>query len=726
MNRYKVARQLGDGTYGSVWKATNRETNEVVAIKKMKRKFYSWEEAISLREVKSLRKLNHPNVVKLKEVIRENDELYFVFEHMKQNLYEQIKDRDRYFSESRVKNWIYQILHSIAYLHKQGYFHRDLKPENLLITEDTVKLADFGLAREIRSRPPYTDYVSTRWYRAPEVLLRSPEYNSPIDIFAIGVIAAELFSLRPLFPGSSEQDEIYKICAVNGTPTEQTWPDGMKLASKMGFRFPQFDPTPLQKLVPNANRDALDFIEACLQWDPTKRPSAAQCLQMPFFQTGITTPLSLNEEPKPQARRPAPTRTSEEAMVSKPRVDHHETHRRESLKSAVLTSSEPVQQQPQQPVAKTRWAEPTSREDSSASASSQYALAAKQRVESVIRPRHDLPLEQITVSRRHQYQHHEPKNEQGAAMRDPLLSKPLASTSSFGSYKPLAQKPSLSAQSSAHLSSYSIGNSGSTREYTRGLQSLGVVGTSQPYANGESTSRVVPPSERVGSQLYGHASGARQTQVPHHVPAAGSRLYSNYSNGVGTQSNRDPLMGGSRLRASQLGGYSVDSLAPLQKLNLGGYGKVNSGVSEKKYSLASGAGTKYDSAFYGRDTYGLDRNPANARRENYGLSSAGLRQGGGHYSHELSARSRGDGLTRGNSLGSYGESARYRAPILQPSSLGVAELKLPPLERRSQPIPGVGSAYRNASFPSQYPGAVDVSGARRGVQQPLYRHDSLN
>ena len=87
---------------------------------------------------------------------------------MKQNLYQQIKDRDRYFSETRVKNWIYQILHSIAYLHKHGYFHRDLKPENLLITDDTVKLADFGLAREIRSRPPYTDYVSTRWYRAPK------------------------------------------------------------------------------------------------------------------------------------------------------------------------------------------------------------------------------------------------------------------------------------------------------------------------------------------------------------------------------------------------------------------------------------------------------------------------------------------------------------------------------------------------------------------------------
>ena len=717
MDRYKVARQLGDGTYGSVWKATNRETNEVVAIKKMKRKFYSWEEAISLREVKSLRKLNHPNVVKLKEVIRENDELYFVFEHMKQNLYEQIKDRDRYFSESRVKNWIYQILHSIAYLHKHGYFHRDLKPENLLITDDTVKLADFGLAREIRSRPPYTDYVSTRWYRAPEVLLRSPQYNSPIDIFAIGVIAAELFSLRPLFPGSSEQDEIYKICAVNGTPTEETWAEGMKLASKMGFRFPQFDPTPLQKLVPNASTEALNFIEACLRWDPTKRPSAVQCLQMPFFQTGIITPLSLKEEPKPQARRPAPpTRTSEDAMVSKPRVD-------EPVKPSVSTSSVPVQQQRQQPVvAKSRWNEPQSHEDSSASASLQPTKLHLESATDQGMGRLRQPLES-SVLRRHHYQHHEPKNEQGAAMRDPLLSKPLAS-SSFGGYKPLAQKPSPGAQSSANLTSSSRVTSG-TREYTRRLQSLDVVGTSQPYDSGVSASQLVP-SERVGSQLYGHASGARQTQVQHHAPqhpAAGSRLYSNYSNGMGTQSNRDPRMGGSRLRASQLGGYSADSIAPLHKLNLGGYG--NLGVLEKRTSGVSGAGTRYD---YGRDTYGLERkSPQNARRENFGLPAAGLRQGGGQYSHELSARSRGDSLASGKSLASYGGgSARYRAPMLQPSTMSVADLKLPPLQRQNQPIPGVGSAYRcSASNPSQFPGS-DLSGARRGAQQPLYRHDNLH
>ena len=719
MNRYKVQKQLGDGTYGSVWKATNRETNEVVAIKKMKRKFYSWEEAISLREVKSLRKLNHPNVVKLKEVIRENDELYFVFEHMKQNLYQQIKDRDRYFSETRVKNWIYQILHSIAYLHKHGYFHRDLKPENLLITDDTVKLADFGLAREIRSRPPYTDYVSTRWYRAPEVLLRSPYYNSPIDIFAIGVIAAELFSLRPLFPGSSEQDEIYKICSVNGTPNEQSWAEGMRLASKMGFHFPQFDPTPLQKHVPNASKEALDFMEACIQWDPTKRPSAVQCLQMPFFQTGITTPLSLKDEPKSQARHLAQTRTSEAAVVAvNPHVDAHESHRREQPHASSSASSVPA---PQVPVAKSRWGVPASRQNSSSSAS-RHVQAAKQRVKSVTdRGRHAISAEQA-VPRRHYYQHHESRNEQGAGMRDPLHSKPLVG-SLFGSYnnKPLAQKPERpSAQPSASSMLSSRVSSGS-RDYSRGIKPLDVVDKSPPYVNGEITTSRGAPQERVRSQLYGTASRSRPTQVQQRAPqhVTGSRLYSNYGNGAAEENSHDPLIGGPRLRASQFGGYGVESIAPLRRLNLGGYRKGNSGVSEKNLGI-SGVGPRYE---FSQDTYGLDRrSPPIARHDTYGAPTAGLRHGRGQHSRELSAHDRGDILVHGNYLGSYGENARYRSTMLQPSFMGVAELKLPPLERR-QPIPGVGK-YRNVSLSSQYPLAGTDDGVRRGAQPPSYRYNS--
>ncbi len=115
----------------------------------------------------------------------------------------------------------YAILKITHFLLNKGFFHRDLKPENLLCNgSDLVKIADFGLAREIRSRPPYTDYVSTRWYRAPEILLRSTSYSSPIDIWAVGCIAAECYTLRPLFPGSSEIDQLFKICGVLGTPTK--------------------------------------------------------------------------------------------------------------------------------------------------------------------------------------------------------------------------------------------------------------------------------------------------------------------------------------------------------------------------------------------------------------------------------------------------------------------------------------------------------------------------
>ena len=157
----------------------------------MKRKYHSWSEVMDLREVKSLKKLNHPNVVKLKEVIRENNRLYFVFEYVKGDLLGLMRDTADLFTEAAVRTIIFQILQALAYMHRNGFFHRDLKPENILCSSpDMVKIADFGLAREIRSSPPYTDYVSTRWYRAPEVLLRSTNYSSPIDVWAVGCIMA--------------------------------------------------------------------------------------------------------------------------------------------------------------------------------------------------------------------------------------------------------------------------------------------------------------------------------------------------------------------------------------------------------------------------------------------------------------------------------------------------------------------------------------------------------
>ena len=198
MEKYKMVGSLGDGTFGKVTKAVNKKTGEVVAIKAMKQKFYNWEECMNLREVKSLRKLNHDQIVKLKEVIRVNNDLYFVFEYVERNLYQMMKDNNNQVDIKDIKNSMYQTFQGLAYIHKNGFFHRDIKPENILMTGDKVKIADFGLAREIRSKPPYTDYVSTRWYRAPELLLRSTNYNSPVDIFAAGCILAELLLGRPL------------------------------------------------------------------------------------------------------------------------------------------------------------------------------------------------------------------------------------------------------------------------------------------------------------------------------------------------------------------------------------------------------------------------------------------------------------------------------------------------------------------------------------------------
>ncbi|KAG7526368.1 serine serine/threonine-protein kinase MAK isoform X5 [Solea senegalensis] len=337
MNRYTTLRQLGDGTYGSVQMGRSNESGELVAIKRMKRKFYSWEECMNLREVKSLKKLNHANVVKLKEVIRENDHLYFVFEYMKENLYQLMKDRRKLFPESVIRNISFQILQGLSFIHKHGFFHRDMKPENVLcMGPELVKIADFGLAREIRSKPPYTDYVSTRWYRAPEVLLRSSIYSSPIDLWAVGCIMAELYTLRPLFPGNSEVDEIFKICQVLGTVKKMDWPEGYQLATAMNFRFPQCVPTHLKTLIPNASQEAIALMKDMLQWDPKKRPTAVQALRYPYFQVDqVLGPRPQSQEvkkvqAKPLANKPVPEsmtdpkQSSSESKASTPPFRNHQ------------------------------------------------------------------------------------------------------------------------------------------------------------------------------------------------------------------------------------------------------------------------------------------------------------------------------------------------------------------------------------------------------------------
>ncbi|XP_078395278.1 serine/threonine-protein kinase MAK isoform X2 [Cetorhinus maximus] len=397
MNRYTTLKQLGDGTYGSVLMGKSNESGELVAIKRMKRKFYSWEECMNLREVKSLKKLNHANVIKLKEVIRENDHLYFVFEYMKENLYQLMKDswrkfcleelpanqigqqlsssiinnaavagrgtarscqsltpgnwrpRNKMFPESVIRNIMYQIIQGLAFIHKHGFFHRDMKPENLLcMGPELVKIGDFGLAREIRSRPPYTDYVSTRWYRAPEVLLRSSAYSSPIDIWAVGCIMAELYTLRPLFPGTSEVDEIFKICQVLGTPKKSDWPEGYQLSAAMNFRFPQCVPIHLKTLIPNASNEAIQLMKGTLHWDPKKRPNSGQVLRYPYFQVGqaLSIPMQYVQQPQLQNNIAQPT---ELKQVSLPKHESQLQPPSQALPPSqpqLIRTHQPLQQKP--------------------------------------------------------------------------------------------------------------------------------------------------------------------------------------------------------------------------------------------------------------------------------------------------------------------------------------------------------------------------------------------
>ena len=286
----------------------------------MKRSFPTWQECTELRELKSLMKLSqHENVVQLHEVIREcDDQLYFVFEYMPDgNLYEFIKKCTTFkscsnelprvdgLSENRIQSILTQLLKAIHHLHQHDYIHRDIKPENILCRGDNIKLADFGLARECGdSTDTCTEYVSTRWYRAPEILLQSKYYGKPVDLFAVGCIMAELFSRVPLFPGNDEIDQLHKICELLGCPTLMTWPIGLELASNIGFDFPK-SPTKsvraslekrVKKSPTQAPSSAIQLMKDLLEWNPKQRPTAEESLASEFV-SPRESPISVVELP---------------------------------------------------------------------------------------------------------------------------------------------------------------------------------------------------------------------------------------------------------------------------------------------------------------------------------------------------------------------------------------------------------------------------------------------
>lgn len=343
MNRYDIGQKLGEGSFGTVFLAKKKRTGEEVrfvdrtaavlssgfdsntirfcialfqrAVKCIRGES-SWEDLCQMRELKSILCIPpHSNVVQLYEVHREHDGLIrFVFEYMPSgSLLDLIEDRsDKKRGpppDVEIRHLVYQILKGVQHLHIHGIFHRDIKPENILLAGSVCKVADFSLAREQKEDGPPTSYISTRWYRAPEILLASKMYSSAVDIWAIGCIAAELYKLDPLFPGSDEIDQLRLIFHAFGTPEMVGWKDGTALLEALQVHDLR-DPVKmfadsrsfLQTTLNVTDPILVDFLLSLLTLDPVLRSDATDALSHEVFD-GFGTPSREKSQMRSERRK---------------------------------------------------------------------------------------------------------------------------------------------------------------------------------------------------------------------------------------------------------------------------------------------------------------------------------------------------------------------------------------------------------------------------------------
>lgn len=296
--KYEIAQKLGKGAYGIVWKAKDKKTQETVALKKIFDAFQNATDAQrTFREIMFLQQMDgHENIVQLHNVLKaDNDrDIYLIFEYMETDLHAVI--RANILEDIHKQYIMYQSFKALRYMHSALLVHRDMKPSNLLLnSECLMKVADFGLARSLISNetcpdnikePVLTDYVATRWYRAPEILLGSTKYGEAVDMWSLGCIFGEMLCGKPVFPGTSTLNQLEKICEIVGKPTQAE-----TVAMKSPFAQTMLDSLQYPKeakgwrgMFEAASEHAIDLLEKLMQFDPAKRMTAEVGLNHPYCQ----------------------------------------------------------------------------------------------------------------------------------------------------------------------------------------------------------------------------------------------------------------------------------------------------------------------------------------------------------------------------------------------------------------------------------------------------------
>ncbi|CAN6461802.1 unnamed protein product [Victoria cruziana] len=301
-DRYVKGDNIGEGTYGVVYKAVDKKTNRTVAVKKIR--LGDYKEGVNmtaLREIKLLKELNHPNIIELIDAYLHKRNLHLVFEFMETELEAVIKNKNIVLSPADIKSYMLMTLKGLAFCHKKWVLHRDMKPNNLLIGADgQLKLADFGLAR-IYGSPDrkFTHQVFARWYRAPELLYGTKQYGPAVDVWAAGCIFAELLLRRPFLQGQTDMDQLGKIFAAFGTPNPSQWQDVTFLPDYIEYQH--VPPQPWRALFPMASEDALDLLSKMFTYDPNARVSAQQALDHRYF-SSVPLPTKPALLPRPASK----------------------------------------------------------------------------------------------------------------------------------------------------------------------------------------------------------------------------------------------------------------------------------------------------------------------------------------------------------------------------------------------------------------------------------------